>query len=156
MWISVSINWSALNIIVSSSYCYNTLYDDLDFFKICQYVIRLFCRPYKQTFIVNTHFPTNMIISCSCYYMNNLQLLRIWLILQSWRWKRRVPPKHILTLNGLHSVISLKTKLFIFKFLLLYICFCSFVSHFRAHHGWLVCNISCPSKSCKPLSYSAL
>jgi hypothetical protein len=29
-----------------------------------------------------------------------------WFILQSWRWRRHVPPKRLLTFNGLHAVVS--------------------------------------------------
>jgi hypothetical protein len=34
------------------------------------------------------------------------------LFFRPWRWRRYVPPKHRLTLNGLHGVISQKTVLF--------------------------------------------
>jgi hypothetical protein len=35
------------------------------------------------------------------------------LFLRPWRWRRYVPPKRRLTLNGLHNVISQKLLLFI-------------------------------------------
>jgi hypothetical protein len=35
---------------------------------------------------------------------------RAWLILRPWRWRLHVPPKHRLTFNGLHGVISQKAK----------------------------------------------
>jgi transposase len=44
--------------------------------------------------------------SASCWFL-------AWLILQSWRWRQYVPPKHSLTLNVLHGVISQKTETFI-------------------------------------------
>jgi hypothetical protein len=37
------------------------------------------------------------------------------LILQPWRWRRHVPPKHMLTLNGLHGDISQETELYILR-----------------------------------------
>jgi hypothetical protein len=37
------------------------------------------------------------------------------LIFRPWRWRRYVPPKRRLTLNGLHGVISQKMVLFIFQ-----------------------------------------
>jgi hypothetical protein len=37
--------------------------------------------------------------------------LNFWLILRPWRWRRYVPPKLWVTLNGLHGVISQKTEL---------------------------------------------
>jgi hypothetical protein len=39
------------------------------------------------------------------------------LILQTWRWKRYVPPKRRLTFNGLHGLSSRKTVLFFLKHL---------------------------------------
>jgi hypothetical protein len=36
-----------------------------------------------------------------------------WVTLKPWRWRRHIPPKRRLTSNGLHSVISQKTELFI-------------------------------------------
>jgi hypothetical protein len=38
--------------------------------------------------------------------------LLAWLILWPWRWRRHVPPKHLLTFSRLHGVISQKIELF--------------------------------------------
>jgi hypothetical protein len=35
------------------------------------------------------------------------------LILRPWRWRRYIPPKRLLTFNGLHGVISQKTVLYV-------------------------------------------
>jgi hypothetical protein len=44
------------------------------------------------------------------------------LILWPWRWKQCVPPKRLLTLNGLHGVISQKIVLFVIQIYLEDIC----------------------------------
>jgi hypothetical protein len=45
------------------------------------------------------------------------------LIFRSWRWKRNVPPKRQLTINGLHGVISQKIVLLVEPYLCSRICF---------------------------------
>jgi hypothetical protein len=44
------------------------------------------------------------------------QVVRRALLFRSWKWRRHVPPKHRLTFNGLHGVISQKTALLIIIF----------------------------------------
>jgi hypothetical protein len=49
--------------------------------------------------------------SSACHLLSRWFLAR--LILRPWRWERYVPPKRLLTFNGLHGVISQKIVLFI-------------------------------------------
>jgi hypothetical protein len=44
------------------------------------------------------------LLPASCWFLALL-------ILRSWRWKRRIPQKHRLTFNELHSIICQKTEL---------------------------------------------
>jgi hypothetical protein len=46
----------------------------------------------------------------TCHMLSSLFLA--WLILQPWRWRWHIPPKHQLTFNGLHGVITQKLELF--------------------------------------------
>jgi hypothetical protein len=48
----------------------------------------------------------------SAFHLLSCCFLFAWLILRPWKWRRHVPPKHRLTFNGLHGVISQKTVLF--------------------------------------------
>jgi hypothetical protein len=50
---------------------------------------------------------------CSLLKVKVASWLLAWLILGSWRWRQHVCPKCQLTFNGLHGIISQKTKLFI-------------------------------------------
>jgi hypothetical protein len=43
----------------------------------------------------------------------NLNWFLSWLNIQSWRWRRHVPPKRRFTFNGLYGVISQKIELFL-------------------------------------------
>jgi hypothetical protein len=50
----------------------------------------------------------------SCNQVSRWFLSRV--ILELWRWRRHIPPKHLLTFNGLHEVISQKIELFKLKY----------------------------------------
>jgi hypothetical protein len=50
--------------------------------------------------------PGACLLSASCWFL-------AWLTLQPWRMKWHISPKHHLTFNGLHSIISWKVEHFI-------------------------------------------
>jgi hypothetical protein len=62
---------------------------------------------------VTTDFRRNISPSSSECFPPACLLVLLNLFLRPWRWRRYVPPKRPLTLNGLHGVISQKMILFI-------------------------------------------
>jgi hypothetical protein len=69
-------------------------------------VLYLMRSSYKACVTPNATVIGKFLPPASCWFLACLILL-------SWRWRRRVPQKHRLTFNELHSVISQKIQLFI-------------------------------------------
>jgi hypothetical protein len=49
-------------------------------------------------------------------HLQGQRISKAWPVLWPWRWRRHIPPKFRLTLNGLHGIIFQKIELFIYIF----------------------------------------